>query len=132
MYFYLNKIKFAFSELFQVNIVVVPEILFLGSGQMRVDEGGSVTLLPLLVPVLSEYYSPLISEYHVTKQPRFGKIISTTSSNSKNSISRFSAQQLQAGQILVRCFFPFFSFEKLNQLFIYDLSISKFSLLYKA
>ncbi|CAH0395257.1 unnamed protein product [Bemisia tabaci] len=83
-----------------VNIVVVPEILFLGSGQMRVDEGGSVTLLPLLVPVLSEYYSPLISEYHVTKQPRFGKIISTTSSNSKNSISRFSAQQLQAGQIL--------------------------------
>ncbi|KAI5708933.1 hypothetical protein M8J76_006624 [Diaphorina citri] len=81
----------------QVNIIIVPEHIYLSSGDpVPVDEGGNITLLPSLLPLLSPYYANRVTEYRIIRQARHGAVYF---SSNKVAIMRCTPQQLQAGLI---------------------------------
>ncbi|XP_068083524.1 chondroitin sulfate proteoglycan 4 [Anabrus simplex] len=79
----------------QVNIVIIPEWLYIGGGEIRVVEGDTVTLSPSLLPVLTEYYKGRVTEYRVLNFPQAGVL--QYSREPGQQLQKFTAAQLKAG-----------------------------------
>ncbi|XP_046745666.1 chondroitin sulfate proteoglycan 4 [Diprion similis] len=82
-----------------LNLVVIPDKLYLASGNLSVVEGKSVVLDESDFPVITEYYAGKVTDYRVIEKPKHGTIIDST----KNSlVKKFPQKHLAAGVILYR------------------------------
>ncbi|XP_063215529.1 chondroitin sulfate proteoglycan 4 isoform X2 [Bacillus rossius redtenbacheri] len=80
-----------------LDLVVVPEHLYLAGGEVGVAEGGTATLPAAALAVLTAYYRDCVTEYHVARGPVAGRLHSTR--EPAGSLDKFTKMQLQAGLI---------------------------------
>lgn len=80
-----------------LNIVILPEHLYLGTEDLYVVEGKSVVLNKNNLQILSDYYRGKVTEFKIVKQPSHGML---TFGKLKDKITRFSYKQLEANAVV--------------------------------
>lgn len=82
-----------------LEIVVIPEIIYVDGGEIQCLEGDSVELPVSLFTVRNNYYKGKIMDYRIFEKPKHGAIRFSRFADSVPS--RFTRQQLDAGLIQV-------------------------------
>lgn len=82
-----------------VQLLIVPEWLYISGGELHVLEGDTVTVPQSMLAVLTEYYHGRVTEYRVVEPPSAGSLQSPQEPNI--ILHKFSASQLKAGLVQV-------------------------------
>ncbi|XP_052121677.1 chondroitin sulfate proteoglycan 4 isoform X2 [Frankliniella occidentalis] len=80
-----------------VRLAIIPDSLYLATGELRVSENSLVALPANILTVLTDYYRSRITEYVVVSPPAAGRMQHAREPG--QAITKFSPQQLQAGLI---------------------------------
>lgn len=80
-----------------LNVVILPEHIYLGTDDLYVVEGKSVVLSKNNLQILSDYYRGKVTEFKIKKQPSYGIL---TFGKLKDKITRFSYKQLEANAVV--------------------------------
>lgn len=84
-----------------LNIIVVPEHLYLGNSVVEVFEGSDATITEAHLFVLTDYYKNKVTDYLIIQPPKFGCIKKNNQCNVSNN---FSQKELEKGQLKVSFF----------------------------
>ncbi|XP_065210163.1 chondroitin sulfate proteoglycan 4 [Planococcus citri] len=82
-----------------LNFIIIPQQLYISSGELTVEEGGTAKLSSDLFLVHSPYYAEKIIEFEVKKFPQHGWLQYIGSSSITGNISKWTSFQLQNQQI---------------------------------
>lgn len=83
----------------QLQIVVIPEFIYLIGGEFDCLEGGSEQLSSSLFSVENEYYRGKITEYKIVRKPKHGVLF--ISKYSDAPLNKFTKQQYENGVVRV-------------------------------
>ncbi|XP_046827516.1 chondroitin sulfate proteoglycan 4 isoform X1 [Vespa crabro] len=82
-----------------INIIIVPDKLYVEAKNLNVVEGKSVILDETDFIVITSYYAGKVTDYRIVEKPKHGFIIDST----KNSqVKKFSQKHLNSGVILYK------------------------------
>uniref|UniRef100_A0ABD2VZ75 Laminin G domain-containing protein n=1 Tax=Trichogramma kaykai TaxID=54128 RepID=A0ABD2VZ75_9HYME len=81
-----------------VNIVIVPDKLYVGARNLSVPEGKSVVLHEFDFYAVTAYYAGKFTDYRLTEKPRHGNLMDSKN----NPIRKFEHKQLANGEIVYK------------------------------
>ena len=101
----------------ELNIIVIPEVIYIQGGRFECLEGDSIQLPNTLFTVQNNYYQNKIIEYDIVEKPKHGFIY--LFKKPETPIQKFTKQQYENGLVQVmRILFYFIFFHSTSDLLI--------------